>query len=267
MDNSVNNVLGQSIQDSDNNNSALEEKKEAINIIIKEGALRAIKWYKKRHPELELTQSKYYIDSIIEEYNLQNPKESLRNSSNNTLSYNSKKIRKRYLEIFLFTIIAIILLELLNYIFNNKSDNSSLYQPIDKPTDIKSIATVDDRISLAQEAQAKIDFLEDFYIGLLKSDFSDTYIIKFITPNAKKVLNDNYDYDCEGDCLAVWLFAYEAGLDLDPENEFRSRKISKIDENNFLVEIDYEHYKHRVILSVIKTGDGFKIDNLERTYN
>lgn len=113
-----------------------------------------------------------------------------------------------------------------------------------------------------QEIKAKKAFLETFYDGLDESGFDDAYIRKFITPNAKKILNENYDYDCDdNDCLAVWLFAYEAGGDT---GKCLSRTIKEQDENRFLVTLKYEEEEYNVLLKVIKDGDTYKIDDIEK---
>lgn len=113
-----------------------------------------------------------------------------------------------------------------------------------------------------QEIQAKKAFLETFYDGLDKSGFDDAYIRKFITPNAKKILIDENPYECEsGDCLAVWLFAYEGGGDT---GECLSRTIKEQDENHFLVTLKYEEEEYNVLLTVIKDGDTYKIDDIEK---
>lgn len=114
-----------------------------------------------------------------------------------------------------------------------------------------------------QEIKAKKAFLETFYDGLDESGFDDAYIRKFITPNAKKILNENYDYDCDdNDCLAVWLFAYEAGGDT---GKCLSRTIKEQDENHYLVDFEYEgNEEYLVLLTVIKNGDTYKIDNIEK---
>lgn len=113
-----------------------------------------------------------------------------------------------------------------------------------------------------QEIKAKKAFLETFYDGLDESGFDDAYIRKFITPNAKKILNENYDYDCDdNDCLAVWLFAYEAGGDT---GKCLSRTIKEQDENHFLVTLKYEEEEYNVLLTVIKDGDSYKIDDIKK---
>ena len=113
-----------------------------------------------------------------------------------------------------------------------------------------------------QEIQAKKDFLEKFYDGLDESGLDDAYIRKFITPNAKKILIEENLYECEsGDCLAVWLFAYEGGGDT---GKCLSRTIKEQDENHFLVTFKYEGEEYNVLLTVIKDGDTYKIDDIEK---
>lgn len=108
------------------------------------------------------------------------------------------------------------------------------------------------------EIQAKIDFLDKFYIGLRERGYNDSYVRKYITNNAKKVLNEEYDYDCfEGDCLAVWMF--EGWGDNIPI----SRNIKAQDDNHFIVENKYEHGCYNVIITVIKEGETYKIDDIE----
>ena len=63
-----------------------------------------------------------------------------------------------------------------------------------------------------KEAEAKIAFVEKFY-----AEWDDILnynsLIPYITPKLRKWLSENYDYDCEGECLATWLFFYEGGGD------------------------------------------------------
>lgn len=112
-----------------------------------------------------------------------------------------------------------------------------------------------------QEIQAKKEFLNKFYNNWTAdengSDYS--YVKKHITANALKVLKDEYAYDCDGECLATWLFSYEAGTDGGRE---LSRTITEKDENNFIVEINNEYSIYRVLLTVIKVGNEYKIDNI-----
>ncbi len=112
-----------------------------------------------------------------------------------------------------------------------------------------------------QETQAQKTFLETFYDGL-DENFEPDYVSKFITPNAKQILTDGYDYDCEtGDCLAIWLFAYEGGSDTGP---CLSRSIKPQGANKFLVTHKYEDEEYNVVLTLIKEGDTYKIDDIKK---
>ena len=110
------------------------------------------------------------------------------------------------------------------------------------------------------ETNAKKAFVENFYAGF--EDILDyAYVKKYITPNVLQLLKDSYDYDCEGECLATWLFFYEGGGDA---GELVSRQVKICDENHFLVEIKYANYEYDVLLTVIKEGDAYLIDGLQQ---
>jgi len=55
---------------------------------------------------------------------------------------------------------------------------------------VDSLVTPRDMISPEQEIQAKKDFLESFYKGMEKSNDVDSYVLKFITSNAKRILKN-----------------------------------------------------------------------------
>ena len=167
---------------------------------------------------------------------------------------------------------------------NKEANDSTQVAAIAEDTAAAEVAAPTELSEAAQqEIKAKKAFLETFYDGLDESGFDDAYIRKFITPtakkilnenydyayirkfitpNAKKILNENYDYDCDdNDCLAVWLFAYEAGGDT---GKCLSRTIKEQDENHFLVTLKYEEEEYNVLLTVIKDGDAYKIDDIEK---
>ena len=145
-----------------------------------------------------------------------------------------------------------------------EANDSTQVAAVAEDTTAASVTTATTELSEAaqQEIQAKKAFLETFYNGLEESGFDDAYIRKFITPKAKKILNEEYDYDCDsGDCLAVWLFAYEGGGDTGPK---LSRTIKEQDEIRFLVTHKYTDEEYNVQLTVIKDGDTYKIDDIEK---
>jgi hypothetical protein len=113
-----------------------------------------------------------------------------------------------------------------------------------------------------QEKDAVKAFVEQFYNewgrdNLLEYDYPKQHI----TSNLLKYLADAYDFECEGECLATWLFFYEGGGDV---GELKSRQITARDESHVLVENKYENYEYAVLLTVIKDGDSFKIDSLKQ---
>lgn len=113
-------------------------------------------------------------------------------------------------------------------------------------------------------------FLEQFYKGLEESSYDSDYVRKYITFRAEQYLRDEYDYDCDGVCLATWLFAYEAGSDT---GGLRERNIEMIDENTYQVVNIYElegfegytAYEYIVLLGIVKEGNSYKIDTIKVT--
>ena len=113
-----------------------------------------------------------------------------------------------------------------------------------------------------KEKEAVSAFVEEFYKEWDKKDLLDYgYVKQYITPNLLKYLADEYDYDCEGECLATWKFFYEGGGDV---SGLKSRQITARDGSHVLVENNYENYEYDVLLKVIKDGDTFKIDSLKQ---
>ena len=113
-----------------------------------------------------------------------------------------------------------------------------------------------------QEMDEVSVFVEEFYKEWDKRDLLDYGFVKqHITPNLLKYLADEYDYDCEDECLATWKFFYEGGGDV---SGLKSRQITARDGNHVLVENNYENYEYDVLLTLVKDGDTFKIDSLKQ---
>ena len=124
-------------------------------------------------------------------------------------------------------------------------------------TDSTQVFEIPDTLNTAEAVTA---FVEKFYKEWSGEDILNyDYAKQHITPNLLKYLADAYDYDCEGECLAIWKFFYEGGGDV---GELKSRQITARDENHVLVENKYVNYEYDVLLKVIKDGDAFKIDSL-----
>ena len=97
---------------------------------------------------------------------------------------------------------------------------------------------------------------------MVNSNDYDAFVRKHVTPKALKILKDEYEYECDnGDCLATWLFSYEAGSDI---GAMVSRTVNMKDENIFLVVTKYEDAEYEVRLSVINDGHSYKIDDIEK---
>ena len=114
----------------------------------------------------------------------------------------------------------------------------------------------------AQDPASMKAFVDRFYTewgseNMLEYD----YLKQHITPNLLQYLADSYDYDCEGECLATWLFFYEGGGDVCC---FNSRQIEIRDDQHVLVKIKYDNYEYDVLLKVVWVGDQYKIDGLQQ---
>lgn len=112
------------------------------------------------------------------------------------------------------------------------------------------------------ESEAVRVFVEQFYKEWgMENMLEYDYLKQHITPKLLKYLADSYDFDCEGECLATWLFFYEGGGDV---GELKSRKITAIDRSHVLVENKYVNYEYDVLLTVVKDSGTFKIDRLQQ---
>ena len=128
-----------------------------------------------------------------------------------------------------------------------------------------------DTISETQEENIQEEekqFIEKFYADWKQdADGSDyAYVKKYITANALKTLKDEYDYECDGECLATWLFFYEAGGDMD---SLLSRQIEPVSPNTFLVtntwgysEGSSDTYDYKIRLGIVKDGGSYKINSI-----
>ena len=128
--------------------------------------------------------------------------------------------------------------------------------------------------SIYKVQQEEKEFLQKFYIkvDILSWEELEIYVRKNITKNALQELLDGYDYECSDEnCLALWMFSYEAGGDCD---KLIDRKIEQESENTFLVTNTwgYEHdssfkTNYKVRLGIIKSEGSYKIDSIEKVYS
>lgn len=111
-------------------------------------------------------------------------------------------------------------------------------------------------------------FIEKFYADWEQdADGSDyAYVKKHITANALKTLRDEYDYECDGECLATWLFFYEYGGDMD---SLLNRQIEPVSPNTFLVTNTWGYSEgcqdtsdYKIRLGIVKEDGLYKINSI-----
>lgn len=124
--------------------------------------------------------------------------------------------------------------------------------------------------SIYKVQQEEKEFLENFYKRLDAFrlwEEKEELVRENVTQKALQTLRDGYEYVCEtGDCLALWLFSYATGRDMDKE---LGRKIEHVSDNTFLVTTTWGYsegpsskYNYKVRLGIVKEGDSYKIDTI-----
>ncbi len=127
----------------------------------------------------------------------------------------------------------------------------------------------DNQESVNKSQQEEKEFLENFYKGLenISDEGLESYIRKNVTSKALQTLRDEFPYDCDdGDCLATWLFSYQAGSDCGSE-EVIKQDISWVEPSTYLVSITYKYgdndtCEYRARIGLVKDGDTYKIDTI-----
>lgn len=127
----------------------------------------------------------------------------------------------------------------------------------------------DDQELVNKSQQEEKEFLENFYKGLenISDEGLESYIRKNVTSKALQTLRDEFPYDCDdGDCLATWLFSYQAGSDCGSE-EVIKQDISWVEPSTYLVSITYKYgdndtCEYRARIGLVKDGDTYKIDTI-----
>jgi hypothetical protein len=162
---------------------------------------------------------------------------------------------KKYLP---YIIGAFVLLMIIGYCSSNETSNNNNDAQV-----ADSINVGVDNDNSEQEIQAKKDFLEKFYNEKNGREQDDeyAYIKKNVTANGLQNLKDLYDFECDGECLATWVFDYDSGSEIGDQ---KSRTITPQDENTFLVENKYEYANYSVLLTVVKEDGVYKIDKIEQ---
>ena len=103
-------------------------------------------------------------------------------------------------------------------------------------------------------------FLESFYKGLEEADDTEVHIKKNVTKKALQTLIDAYDYECEGECIAFWLFSHDQEVGSTPSLTFE-----RVEGDTYKVVNDYgDGYKYVVKIGLVKEGTDYKIDSIEK---
>ena len=117
--------------------------------------------------------------------------------------------------------------------------------------------------------EACLSYIKKFYQDYEKTGQDGGFLRKHCTPNAIRILEEKYDYDCdEGGCLATWIFFYEAGSD----SELVKREFVAIDENTCEVNNFWGQNGvcnegiYRVTIDVVEKDGQYKIDNITTSY-
>lgn len=113
----------------------------------------------------------------------------------------------------------------------------------------------------AEDLEAPKAFVENFYKEWRDAILEYDYVKQNVTDNMLQQLKDEYDYDCEGECLATWIFCYKGGGDV---SDLISRQFTAQDATHVLVENKYDGYEYDIVLTLVKDGDTYKIDNLKQ---
>ena len=112
-----------------------------------------------------------------------------------------------------------------------------------------------------EDLEAPKAFVENFYKEWRDAILEYDYVKQNVTDNMLRQLKDEYDYDCEGECLATWIFCYKGGGDV---SDLISRKFTAQDATHVLVENKYDGYEYDIVLTLVKDGDTYKIDHLKQ---
>lgn len=112
-----------------------------------------------------------------------------------------------------------------------------------------------------EDLEAPQAFVENFYTEWKDAILETDFVKQNVTDNMLQLLKDEYEYDCEGECLATWIFCYKGGGDV---SDLISRKFTAQDATHVLVENKYDGYEYDIVLTLVKEGDTYKIDNLKQ---
>jgi hypothetical protein len=132
---------------------------------------------------------------------------------------------------------------------------------------IEAVKQKEEKERLEKEKKLKMEaclnYVKKFYRDYEKTNQDEDFLRKHCTPNAIRILEEAYDYDCEGSCLATWIFFYEAGSDA----ELVKREFVAKDENTCVVNnINNYNGTYSVTIGVVEENGKLKINSISTNY-
>ena len=132
---------------------------------------------------------------------------------------------------------------------------------------IEAVKQKEEKERLEKEKKLKMEaclnYVKKFYRDYEKTNQDEDFLRKHCTPNAIRILEEAYDYDCEGSCLATWIFFYEAGSDA----ELVKREFVAKDENTCVVNnINNYNGTYSVTIGIVEENGKLKINSISTNY-
>lgn len=107
------------------------------------------------------------------------------------------------------------------------------------------------------------DFLKDFYNNYVfygAKELTPAIADKYLTKTLAQKLIDDYPYDVDGDCYAVW--ELRSGFQDGPTNESKIMSVKKLSGDNYEVKIKDIGIIGTINLQVIRYGDEYRINSI-----
>lgn len=107
------------------------------------------------------------------------------------------------------------------------------------------------------------DFLKDFYNNYVfygAKELTPAIADKYLTKTLAQKLIDDYPYDVDGDCYAVW--ELRSGFQDGPTNESKIMSVKKLSGDNYEVKIKDMGIIGTITLQVIRYGDEYRINSI-----
>lgn len=107
------------------------------------------------------------------------------------------------------------------------------------------------------------DFLKEFYNNYVfygAKELTPAIADKYLTKTLAQKLIDDYPYDVDGDCYAVW--ELRSGFQDGPTNESKIMSVKKLSGDNYEVKIKDMGIIGTINLQVIRYGDEYRINSI-----